>query len=276
MDSFADVLPFLQKFSSGTKSLNNGIAFFEVVYKGILDQRRQSGARNDDFIDMLIDLMEKVKSNDYKKLGITERTILANAVEFYIAGQDSMATAMTLIAFYVTKNPEIEKKLYEEVDDYFQRHNDQASYDTIHELVYLNACIQEALRLHPIFLRTDRKCAEDTEVKGIKIKKGMAVVVPLWPYNRNPKYFDDPDTFNPERFMPHNKDKLNPMALATFGWGPRMCIGMRFALEGLAFTGLYIFKNFKFTTKPGAEVGYLPGQDIFAFVQNVPLDIQLR
>ena len=225
---------------------------------------------------MLIELLEKVKSSEYKRLGITERTILANAIEFYIAGQDNIATAIAMTAFYLSKNPAAEKKLHEELDAYFQRHSGQVDYEAVHELVYLNACLQEALRLHPVFIRIDRKAIQDTEIKGIKIKKGVAVTVPLWPYNRNPKYFEDPDTFNPERFMPQNKDKMNPLHLATFGWGPRMCIGMRFAQEAMLFTALYTFKNFKFTTKPGAEVTYIPGLDFLAILENVPLNIQLR
>ena len=278
MTVFANIsvsLPFLQKLTSA-KTIDTSTTFFQGIYKAVLDQRRKSGEKSDDFLDMLIELLDKVKSEEYKRLGITERTILANAVEFYIAGQDNISTAVSMLAFYLTQNPEKEKKVYEEVDAYFERRNGQASYDAVQELPYLNACLQEALRLHPVFTRADRKCVEDTEIKGLKIKKGLAVVVPLWPYNRNPKYFDDPDNFNPERFLPQNKDKLNPMALATFGWGPRMCIGMRFAQEAMLFTALYIFKKFKFTTKPGAQVTYYPGWDILALVENIPLNIQLR
>ena len=268
-------LPFVASWFT-SKSVGNSLEFFEKIYNQVLDQRQKSGEKNDDFVDMLLDLMKKTKSEDFKRLRITERTIIANAVEFYIAGQDSMSMAVSMLFFYMTKNPQVEKKLYEEVDAYFERHNGKVTYETFNELIYLNACLQESLRLHPTFTRMDRICTEGTEIKGIKFTKGNIVVLPLWPYNRNPKYFEDPDTFNPERFMPHNKDKLNPMAVANFGWGPRMCIGMRFSQEAMIVASLHLLRNFKFATKPDAKIPYVPGVEVMAYAAYVPLNIQLR
>ena len=166
--------------------------FFKNVFISVQNERRKSGQRSDDFIDFLNDVTLKTETEEFKKLGITSTTLLAQAVEFYTAGQDAMAGNISILAFYLTQNPDIERKLYAEIDGCLKKNNGKISHETFGQLPFLTACLNECLRLHPIFNRIERVCNRDWEWNGYKIKKGMVVTLPLWSYNRNPKYFENP------------------------------------------------------------------------------------
>lgn len=75
-----------------------------------------------------------------------------------------------------------------------------------------------------------RLCTEETTVAGIRFKPGMCVDIPLAAMHRDPEYFPEPEKYNPERFLPENKDKVKPFSFIPFGAGPRNCVGMRLGL----------------------------------------------
>lgn len=104
------------------------------------------------------------------------------------------------------------------------------------KLFYTN--LTEVLRLWPPAVGTDRQCAKDynmgkpnsTCTQDYIIRKGEAVIIPVYAIHRNPEFFPDPLKFNPERFSDENKHKIKPLTYIPFGIGPRNCIGSRFAL----------------------------------------------
>ena len=75
-----------------------------------------------------------------------------------------------------------------------------------------------------------RTINETCTIKGVPFKKDMGVMIPVYSLHRDEEFWSEPDTFKPERFLPENKDSINPFAYLPFGNGPRNCIGMRFAL----------------------------------------------
>lgn len=161
--------------------------------------------------------MDKLDTPEYKRIGITEKTIVCQAFVFFFAGQDQIANISSVMVNFMIKNPDVERKVYQELDAFLERHKGKIEFENIYELQYLHACLTEALRFVPFFSRTERVCTKDWENKefNLKIKKGITVVIPIWASNQNPKYFKDPETFDPERFMPANKDKLHPYALTS-------------------------------------------------------------
>uniref|UniRef100_A0A023GF15 Putative cytochrome p450 ixodes scapularis cytochrome n=1 Tax=Amblyomma triste TaxID=251400 RepID=A0A023GF15_AMBTT len=97
-------------------------------------------------------------------------------------------------------------------------------------MVYLDACIKEALRLSASESFMARLCTEETTVAGIPFKPGMCVEVPLAGMHHDPEYFPEPEKFNPDRFLPENKDSVKPFTFMPFGNGPRSCVGMRLGM----------------------------------------------
>ena len=110
--------------------------------------------------------------------------------------------------------------------------------------------IHESLRLFPITI-LERLCVKDYPVPSTNftIPKGMMVCVSNHGIMRDPKYFPDPDNFNPEvNFDPKNKQQRSPYAFLSFGQGPRNCIGMRFALLNMKLALIKIISSYRIVT----------------------------
>lgn len=111
---------------------------------------------------------------------------------------------------------------------------------------YLDMFLFESLRYYPLAL-VERLCVADYPVPGTNgiIKKGTLVQIPGFSIMMDPKYYDNPETFNPENFSPEKKAERNPYAFLMFGQGPRNCIGMRFALLMLKACMVKVLSNFR-------------------------------
>ncbi|KAM7309486.1 lithocholate 6-beta-hydroxylase-like [Ixodes scapularis] len=104
------------------------------------------------------------------------------------------------------------------------------NYDNIFSLKYLNQVIEESLRFYPPLPGfVSRRCQKDFEFNGLRIPKGTNIQVPARLMHHDPRYWVDPEKFNPDRFSPENKPTIVPMAYIPFGIGPRSCPGSRLA-----------------------------------------------
>jgi len=249
---------------------------FVKIFKTILQNRIKSGRTQKDYTEAVLTWMDKLDSPEYKKHSVTELTLMMQALVMFFAGQDQISTITTYMLYQVSKSPEIEKKLFAEIDGFLARHNGEIEYEQLTELTYLSACIQESLRLVPFFIRLERVCTKDWEMNGLKIKKGMTIIVPIWAVNRHPEYFPDPEKYDPERFMPENKAELHPYAFTSFGHGPRNCIGMRFALDTLTLIGAHIYRDFRFKSDTNSKVKFLPGSVFLGYCEPIRMDIMKR
>jgi cytochrome P450 len=87
--------------------------------------------------------------------------------------------------------------------------------------------IPETSRFYPPAAVVDRGCTQDWKVPGtdFTLKKGEGIVVPIFGLHHDPDIYPEPEKFDPERFSPENKHKINPYAFLAFGQGPRNCVG---------------------------------------------------
>lgn len=98
------------------------------------------------------------------------------------------------------------------------------------QLPYTNMVIKEAMRLYPPVTDVSREATQDCEIGGYSIPKGTTLVASQWVMHRNPRYFTDPEVFNPERWADDLEKRLPRGVYFPFGDGPRVCIGKSFAL----------------------------------------------
>lgn len=192
-------------------------AAFSSILLEMIAARSKSGECPGDVVDLCTKHLDKLNSHQYVAAGITQQTILTQAFVFFLAGQDQISHVMSVMIYFALKNPRIITKLYAELDAFLTRHKAAIEYNNIPELTYLRACVMETLRLFPFFSRTERVCTQDWVSKefNLKIKRGTTMIIPIWGANRNPKYFRNPDTFLPERWLGSNADNLHPYALTS-------------------------------------------------------------
>lgn len=252
--------------------------FFGKVLGDIMKGRRKSETKYNDFIDFLNEMVDSTATEKFQKLGITDTTVMAQALIFLFAGFDTTATTLTMFSYRMAQNQEKQKKLIKEIDEYLKRNNGKIEHETLGELVYLNACMNETLRMCPPLIRVERVCQKDWsyEPAGLNFKKGQVVQVPNFAVHNDPKNYPNPDQFQPERFLAENKDKLNQYAFMSFGQGPHNCIGMRFAQEEFKLTVATILKDFYFETCEKTKLKFKPGRTFLVQYEPVYLKITKR
>ena len=199
-------------------------------------QRDGSGNRKppNGVVDVLQLMLEAAKQDekDPSDTGLTDEEIIANMILFLIAGYDTTKLLLSWTSFELARRPDIQERLRDEILQVIKSPLDEVDYDAIMSLKYLDAVMHESLRRYPPVVTIDRIASQDCEIKslGIKLKKGETIQIPIYAIHHQAEYHPDPYTFDPERFMPGNKEKMLPCTFMPFMVGPRNCIGARFAL----------------------------------------------
>ncbi|KAJ0436670.1 putative cytochrome P450 [Helianthus annuus] len=162
-----------------------------------------------------------------------------------VAGTDTSAATVVWAMTSLIKNPKIMKKTQEEMRVVIGKKG-IIEEDDLPKLMYLKAVIKETMRLHPPTpLLVPRETRKDTIIHGYKIKQNTIVYVNAWAIGRDPKSWESPEEFLPERFLGSDIDfKGNDFELIPFGAGRRICPGMSigvFMVELILANLLYLF-----------------------------------
>ncbi|KMQ82419.1 cytochrome p450 9e2, partial [Lasius niger] len=223
---FVRSMPTITKML-GIKLVGNHIRqFFKDLLWSMIDTRDTQNIVRPDMLQLM---MESRGKKPGMKLTVEDMTSLAFI--FFFAGFDTVSSLMCFVVHEIAVNPSIQMKLRNEVDEVLKKTNGEITYEALNGMQYLDAVINEALRLWPSIVFADRRCVQDFELppalsgdKPFVVKKGSIVWFPIFGLHRDPKYFDKPDEFYPERFLDENKKSFNNNAYIPFGLGPRICI----------------------------------------------------
>ncbi|CAH0559420.1 unnamed protein product [Brassicogethes aeneus] len=168
-------------------------------------------------------------------------------------GYDTSASVLTYVIYQLSINEEIQSKLRNEIEEKLNDCEDKMTYEVVQDMKYLDSCIMETLRLHPIFLTLGKRCnnsytyttSEDSSFKkmSVTVEPGTTVIIPVTGLHTDPKYFEKPDEFNPDRFL--NNVEIPKYVYMPFGEGPRACLGRQFGLLQLKIALVYLVKNFQ-------------------------------
>ncbi|KAL0100758.1 hypothetical protein PUN28_019260 [Cardiocondyla obscurior] len=218
----------------GIKFINDRLErFFKDLIRNTIHTRDVKNIVRQDMLQLMMET--RGKRGPGKELTVEDMT--SQAFVFFFGGFDTVSALMCFAAHEITVNPHVQEKLRNEIDNVLKAANGKLTYDALNEMQYLDAVINETLRFRSVLPVTDRMCVENFELpsalpggKPFLMKKGMSVWFPISGLLKDPKYFEKPDEFYPERFLGENKKLLNSIAYLPFGIGPRMCIGNRFAL----------------------------------------------
>ncbi|XP_058462574.1 probable cytochrome P450 9f2 [Malaya genurostris] len=190
----------------------------------------------------------------------TDNELIAQAFIFFIAGFETVSLTLSLLAYELTRNVDVQAKLHEEILR-IQRELDgkPLTYEVLQGMKYLDMVISETLRMWPIGTLIERMCLkdyvlDDGQGNRITIERGRTVMVSVIGLHHDPKYFPEPERFNPERFSEKNSDTIIPNTYLPFGIGPRNCIGSRFALMEMKFIVYYLLLNFSFEVHEKTQI----------------------
>src|SRR6267378_4391754 len=198
------------------------IAQIEKILYRIIGERRASGRDTGDLLSMLLSAQDEDGSR------MTDRQLRDEAITLFLAGHETTASTLSWTWWLLAQNPAVEAKLHAELDAVLG--DPGPSLDDLPKLAYTGHVITESLRLYPAAWGMARLAIEDHEIAGYPVTKGMGVAMAQWVVHRDPRWYDAPEEFRPERWEDDLLKRLPRFAYFPFGGGPRRCIGNTFAL----------------------------------------------
>jgi cytochrome P450 len=162
--------------------------------------------------------------------GLTPQEIRDEVITIFEAGHETTAVALTFTWYLLAHHPDVEAKLHAELDRVLGGRAPSAA--DMETLPYTRQVIEEAMRLYPPAPAvTGRRAVAPDEICGVKVEPGDRILVSTWVLHRHRTLWDDPETFDPDRFSAERSAGRHRFAYMPFGGGPRICIGMGMALQ---------------------------------------------
>jgi cytochrome P450 len=182
--------------------------------------------------------------------GMSEDDVRANIVTFINAGHETTANALTWTLFLLSQSPEWRERAEADADQAFDSQGRVAT----EKCEILRAVFEEALRLYPPAAMLARQAIADDELAGLRIPAGTVVTVSPYVLHRQRGLWDQPDSFDPSRFLGEKRDRIDRFAYIPFGAGPRVCIGMAFAMQEGIILLAHFLRALRFELVEGQEV----------------------
>ncbi|CAN4114283.1 unnamed protein product [Withania somnifera] len=257
----ADIFPsykFLHVLSGAKKKLLDGQHKIDSIVEDVINEHKKNLATHmsDDALggEDLIDVLLRLRKDQSLQFPITNDNIKAIIVDMFTAGTETSSTIAVWAMVEMMRNPSILAKAQVEVREAFR---DKITFDktNVEDLKYLKLVIKETMRLHPpIPLLLPRECMEETIINGYTIPVKTKVMINAWALGRDPKYWDDAESFKPERFEHCSVDFVGSnFEFLPFGSGRRMCPGMLFGLANIYLPLAQLLYHFSWKLPTGME-----------------------
>ncbi|MBI3409999.1 MAG: cytochrome P450 [Planctomycetes bacterium] len=240
--------------------LRRAVRRLDAILFGFIRQRRaqgQSSTVNGGGRGDLLSLLLRARDEEDGR-GMSDRQVRDEAMTLFLAGHETTALALSWTWFLLAQNPKAEQKLFDEcnaaVAHASASTNASPSFDDLARLPYTEAVLLEAMRLYPPAYVIGREATRDLTLGGFPLRKGQTVLMSQWVVQRDPRFFDEPDEFHPERWLDERTEKLPKFAYFPFGGGPRLCVGNTFAMMEMTLILATLAPRFRFTLAPGCIV----------------------
>jgi cytochrome P450 len=206
----------------------------DSIIRGVIRERRATKVDKGDLLSMLLAAVDEEGDGT----GMTDEQARDEAITLFNAGQDTTAAGLTWLWYLVASHPEVAEKLRNEAQQVFGVREEaqqvlgerSATFADLPSLPYTTMVVKESLRLYPpTWALIPRMAVEDVPLGDFVIRKGGWVYLYPWVLHRDPRFFPDPERFDPERFAPGRVESIPQHAYIPFGAGPHVCIGNSFA-----------------------------------------------
>jgi cytochrome P450 len=216
-----------------------------LIYGIISDRKKDTRPRND-----LLSLLMAAMNDDGSQM--TERQVRDESMTLFAAGHETTALSLSWTWYLLGENPAAEERLHEELRGVLGGR--PAEVSDLERLRYLNAVILESLRLYPPAYMLARMNVETVHLGGYEIPPRSTLLASQWVMHRDPRFFEQPEQFIPERWLDGLESRLPPGVYFPFGDGPRRCIGQGFAQLETALVVAAIAQKFRFHLTKGFPV----------------------
>ncbi|MGA9521473.1 MAG: cytochrome P450 [Myxococcaceae bacterium] len=207
--------PYNRRFRAARATLD------EIVL-GMISQRRAKPIEGD-----LLGMLMAARDEETGE-GMSDTQLRDEVMTLFLSGHETTAGALTWTFYLLSKNPSARQRLLEEVATVLQGRTPTAA--DMPSLPYTTRVLQESMRLYPPAWTVTRRAIDRDTLGGYDVPAGTFVFLSPMVTHRHPEFWPDPESFDPDRFLPERFSSLPKQAYFPFGAGPRGCIGNGFAM----------------------------------------------
>jgi len=225
----------------------------EIIYR-IIRERRAIGRDEGDLLSMLL------AAQDEDGHQMTDKQLRDEVITLFLAGQETTALTLSWTWYLLAQNPDVEKKFHAEIDQVLN--GNTPTIADVPRLKYTEMITKEAMRLYPPAYGVGREAVEACEIGGYRVPAKTQVFMFQWTTQRDPRFFEEPDEFYPDRWTEEFMNTLPKYAYFPFGGGPRICIGNTFAMMEIILVLATIGQKLRFSLASDRPVEIEPAMSL--------------
>jgi len=219
------------------------------VLREYLQRRRKEVAGH----DLLQILMDARYSDGH---GMSDELVLSESMQLLVAGHETSSNALSWLLYLLSSRPDCIDRVRQEFDSVLGER--PLGYTDVPKFEFTTQVILEALRLYPPFWMVDRMALADDRAGNLDIPRGSTVVVFIYGVHHSPQYWENPESFDQERFSKAKEKLHTPFAHLPFGAGPRGCIGGNYAMLQMLMILSVLLRKYDFCLVPGQTIEARP------------------
>ena len=223
------------------------LARLDEMLHTIITARRASGEQADDLLSVLLAAVDEESG-----ARMSDRQLRDEMMTLFLAGHETTANALTWTWYLLSQHPDVEAQLLRELDDVLGGRAPTTA--DLPNLPYTEMLVREVLRLYPPAAGVAREPVEDVDIGGYVVPRGSLVTVNTYALQRDARFFDDPERFDPGRFARGWEERIPRNAYLPFGGGPRVCIGNGFAMMETRLILATIAQRCRLSLEPNQSV----------------------
>ena len=221
----------------------------DAILLEYIKTRRQEAPGHD-----LLQILMDARYSDGE--GMSDELVLSESMQLLVAGHETSSNALSWILYLLSSRPDCLERLRNEFDSVLG--GAPLSYSDVPKFEFGAQVIQEALRLYPPFWMVDREALADDQIGDVAIPRGSTVVVFVYGAHHAPRYWENPESFDPERFTKAKEKTHTPFTYLPFGAGPRGCIGGNYAMLQILMILGTLLRKYDFQLAPGQTIEARP------------------
>jgi cytochrome P450 len=223
------------------------IARLDAILDSLIRARRASGEDSDDLLSRLLAAVDEESG-----AGMSDQQLHDEMMTLFLAGHETTASALTWAWYLLSRNPETEAKLLEELRSVLGGR--EPAMADLPKLPYTDMVVRETIRLYPPAPQFGREPIRDVCIGKYPVSRGSLVAVNTYAMQRDERFFAEPERFDPERFAKGWEERIPRYAYLPFGGGPRVCIGNGFAMMEARLILATVAQRYRLSLEPGQDI----------------------